>query len=51
MIFIVHTMPRRWVYLKMRLPDAYRFPEKKSDRNAKPLQTVIGRGFESVGFN
>jgi hypothetical protein len=24
MIFIVHTMPRRWVYLKMGLPDAYR---------------------------
>ncbi len=23
MIFIVHTMPRRWVYLKMGLPDAY----------------------------
>jgi len=22
-IFIVHTMPRRWVYLKMGLPDAY----------------------------
>jgi len=23
MIFIVHTMPWRWVYLKMGLPDAY----------------------------
>ena len=22
-IFIVHTMPWRWVYLKMGLPDAY----------------------------
>ena len=22
-MFIVHTMPRHWVYLKMGLPDAY----------------------------
>jgi hypothetical protein len=28
MIFIVHTMPRRWVYLKMGLPDAYRKGEE-----------------------
>jgi hypothetical protein len=28
-MFIVHTMPRHWVYLKMGLPDAY---------GEKPLQ-------------
>ncbi|KCV36132.1 hypothetical protein L489_3107 [Bordetella bronchiseptica 00-P-2730] len=27
-MFIVHTMPRHWVYLKMGLPDAY-VTEKK----------------------
>ena len=28
-MFIVHTMPRHWVYLKMGLPDAYRVPSEE----------------------
>jgi hypothetical protein len=41
MIFIVHTMPRRWVYLKMRLPDAYRFPEKKAIEMQSPCKPSL----------
>lgn len=38
-MFIVHTMPRHWVYLKMGLPDAYRFaPPKKP----KKLEIIAG---------
>jgi len=33
MIFIVHTMPRRWVYLKTGLPDAYIASAKMTDHH------------------
>ena len=46
MIFIVHTMPRRWVYLKMGLPDAYKENhfESRDEFTAYVMELLAAQG-------
>ena len=43
MIFIVHTMPRRWVYLKMGLPDAYARLGERQHRGRLHVEMLVPR--------
>lgn len=52
-MFIVHTMPRHWVYLKMGLPDAYqyvsiRYSERLAEAGIEPSVGSKGDSYDNA---